>query len=116
MAYQTKRIVSEYAMQGYIHGIAVMDDKTYAHYKAMFDESSIMLPYKTAPPTRILAHNLILSFWLGWMNNEKGMDRPPFNVWDRLQNAVSMAENFPKKMKFHNVLTPIYTAYKFTCF
>jgi hypothetical protein len=54
-------------------------------------------PLEQAPPTRILAHTLILSFWLGWVNNEKGMDLPPFNAWDRLQNAYKYGRELSKR-------------------
>lgn len=47
-------------------------------------------PLEKAPPTRLLSLSLILSYWLGWVNNEKCMDAlepQPFRAWTRIQEA-----------------------------
>ncbi|MGI0043254.1 MAG: hypothetical protein ACRD47_06050 [Nitrososphaeraceae archaeon] len=44
-------------------------------------------PLEEAPLTRILVLNLIISFWLGWVNSEKGLDNPPFNVRTRIKES-----------------------------
>lgn len=48
-------------------------------------------PLEEAPPTRLLSLNLILSYWLGWLNNEKKLDASfpyqPFKAWTRIEEA-----------------------------
>jgi hypothetical protein len=40
-----------------------------------------------APPTRLLSLCLILSYWLGWVSNEKHMDSEPVKAWTRIEEA-----------------------------
>ena len=44
-------------------------------------------PLEKAPPTRLLALNLVISYWLGWVNNEKNADGPPLKAWTRIQEG-----------------------------
>jgi hypothetical protein len=44
-------------------------------------------PPEVAPPSRILALHLILSYWLGWVMTEKHGDGKPVFSWDRIQEA-----------------------------
>jgi hypothetical protein len=45
--------------------------------------------YEEAPPTRILALSLILSYWLGWLDASKThyLDREPVAAWRRIGEA-----------------------------
>jgi hypothetical protein len=47
------------------------------------------LKYEEAPPTRILALSLILSYWLGWLDASKThyLDREPVAAWRRIGEA-----------------------------
>jgi hypothetical protein len=53
-----------------------------------------------APPTRLLSLTLILSYWLGWVNNEKNMDASvpqPFKAWTRTEEAYMAGRELSKR-------------------
>jgi hypothetical protein len=47
------------------------------------------LPYEESPPTRLLALNLILSYWLGWLDasGSHHLDIEPISAWKRIEEA-----------------------------
>ena len=47
------------------------------------------LDYGEAPPTRLLAMTLILSYWLGWLDASKthNVDSEPVAAWRRIKEA-----------------------------
>jgi len=47
------------------------------------------LPYEESPPIRLLALNLILSYWLGWLDASKShhLDTEPISSWKRIRAA-----------------------------
>jgi hypothetical protein len=49
------------------------------------------LPYQESPPTRMLALNLILSYWLGWLEASKShyLDKEPVSAWKRIEEAYN---------------------------
>ena len=49
------------------------------------------LPYEESPPTRLLALNLILSYWLGWLDasNSHYIDTEPISAWKRIEEAYN---------------------------
>jgi hypothetical protein len=47
------------------------------------------LGFEKAPPTGVLALGLIINYWLGWINREKGHNNPPLDASDRLRKAIS---------------------------
>jgi hypothetical protein len=49
------------------------------------------LPYEAAPPTRLLALNLILSYWLGWLDGRKShyLHTEPISAWKRIEEAYN---------------------------
>jgi hypothetical protein len=44
------------------------------------------LPYEEAPPTRLLALNIVISAWLGWVMSEKGGH--PYS-WQKIEEAYN---------------------------
>jgi hypothetical protein len=48
------------------------------------------LAYEEAPPTRLLALNLILSYWLGWIDGSKThyLHADP-SAWERIEEAYN---------------------------
>jgi|SRR5918996_558470 hypothetical protein len=58
-------------------------------------------PLEKAPPTRLLSLSLILSYWLGWVNNEKNMDADlpyqPFKAWTRIHEAYMAGRQLSDK-------------------
>jgi hypothetical protein len=49
------------------------------------------LSYELSPPTRLLALNLILSYWLGWLDASRThyLDTEPILAWKRIEEAYS---------------------------
>jgi hypothetical protein len=49
------------------------------------------LPYEESPPIRLLALNLILSYWLGWLDASKShyLDMEPISAWKRIESAYT---------------------------
>lgn len=49
------------------------------------------IPYEKAPPTRLLALDLILSYWLGWIDAVGGhhLDTEPVAAWKRIEAAYN---------------------------
>src|SRR6266487_442162 len=49
------------------------------------------LAYEESPPTRLLSLNLILSYWLGWLNASKShhLDTEPISAWKRIEEAYN---------------------------
>lgn len=52
------------------------------------------LPYEESPPTRLLALNLILSYWLGWLDTSRShyLDSEPISAWRRIEEAYEGRE------------------------
>jgi hypothetical protein len=52
------------------------------------------LSYAEAPPTRLLALNLIISYWLGWLDASKThyLDKEPVSAWKRIEEAYNMGK------------------------
>jgi hypothetical protein len=55
------------------------------------------LCYEEAPPTRLLALNLILSYWLGWISNEKKLDGDPVFAWDKIKGAYMAGRDLSER-------------------
>jgi hypothetical protein len=53
-------------------------------------------PLEEAPPTRLLALHLILSYWLGWVMTEKHGDGKPVFTWDRIHQAYMAGRELAK--------------------
>jgi hypothetical protein len=49
-------------------------------------------PSELSPPPRLLALNLILSYWLGWVMAEKHGDSPPVSAWNRIEKAYKAGQ------------------------
>ncbi|MGB6671093.1 MAG: hypothetical protein WBE34_01535 [Candidatus Nitrosopolaris sp.] len=49
------------------------------------------LAYEESPPTRLLALNIILSYWLGWLDASKShhLDTEPIFAWKRIEEAYN---------------------------
>lgn len=49
------------------------------------------LAYEESPPTRLLALNMILSYWLGWLDASKShhLDIEPIFAWKRIDEAYN---------------------------
>jgi hypothetical protein len=60
-------------------------------YRKDFTDGSLAdeLPYEEAPPTRLLALNLIITYWLGWLDAKGGhaLDTEPVAAWRRIKEA-----------------------------
>lgn len=58
--------------------------KEFTNGKLMYDS-----PYEEAPPTRLLALNLILSYWLGWLDGKGGhaVDTEPVAAQRRIHEV-----------------------------
>jgi hypothetical protein len=65
--------------------------ETKTPYRKDFTDGSLAweLPYEEAPPTRLLALNLILTYWLGWLDAKGGhtLDTEPVAAWRRIKEA-----------------------------
>ena len=46
------------------------------------------LGFEEAPPTRLLAMSLIVNYWLGWINREKGHNNPPLDASNKLRAPI----------------------------
>lgn len=66
-------------------------------YRKEFSDGSLMydLPYEEAPPTRLLALHLILTYWLGWLDAKGGhaLDTEPVSAWKRIEDIYKKAKN-----------------------
>lgn len=53
------------------------------------------LPYEEAPPIRLLALNLIISYWLGWLDASKTHDlhKEPVAAWRRIEEAYNRGKD-----------------------
>lgn len=67
--------------------------ETTTPYRKQFTNGTLMydLPYEEAPPIRLLALNLILSYWLGWLDASGWhyLDAEPVAAWKRIQEAYN---------------------------
>jgi hypothetical protein len=58
------------------------------------------LSYEESPPTRLLALNLILSYWLGWLDASGShyLHSEPISAWKRIEEAYSRGKaNYPRQ-------------------
>jgi len=53
------------------------------------DKGSYRLNLEEYPVTRLLAINLILAYWLGWICDKKAMDGPPISALQRMRDAYA---------------------------
>ena len=53
-------------------------------------------PPELAPPSRLLALHLILSYWLRWVMTEKHGDGKPVFTWDRIKEAYMSGRELSK--------------------
>jgi len=60
-------------------------------YRKTFTDGTLAweLPYEEAPPIRLLAFNLILTYWLGWLDAKGGhaLDNEPVAAWRRIKEV-----------------------------
>jgi len=55
--------------------------------------------YSKGPPTRLLVLNLILSYWLGWLDakGEHALDTEPVAAWKRIKEAYDKGKQDASK-------------------
>jgi hypothetical protein len=75
------------------------------------DRIAYDLPYEESPPTRLLALNLILSYWIGWLDASRShhLDTEPISAWKRMdvnKGAIAYFE------EFLDITSPLKTASK----
>ena len=64
---------------------------------ATIDKGSYHLNLEEYPVTRLLAINLILAYWLGWICDKKAMDGPPISALQKMRDASAGGKRLSEK-------------------
>jgi hypothetical protein len=87
-------VVKELNLMSYHYARELQLETRQPYHKDFSDGTNAYdLPYEESPPTRLLALNLILSYWLGWLDASRShhVDTEPVAAWRRIKEAYDKA-------------------------
>jgi len=95
----------EFHVKGAVKSVEELNALTGETYDLLYQDSNGRLiarknqKYSKAPPTRLLALNLILSYWLGWLDAKGGhaLDTEPVAAWRRIKEVYDKGKQDASK-------------------